>query len=120
MRLPASALLLVMSSPIGSALSAPAEATPEQSIPVCIYASKSYSTGALVCVHSALALVCRIEGLQATWAPVNDKELSGGCTGPTAHPHAPRRLRTALRTRRHEQPMSEAKCFNFAGKRYCE
>jgi hypothetical protein len=94
-------------------------------VPVCIYASKSYSSGALLCIHKSLALVCRSEGSQATWATLADNELAERCGGPIVSPYRPR-LHAAFRTRRREPVATgangalQSKCFDFAGKRYCE
>jgi hypothetical protein len=112
--------------PPHEALSESRTAAADPPIPVCIYASRSYSSGALLCIHRSLALVCRSDGPQAIWVAETDKEISGRCGSATASRHPPSRLRAAFRTRHGEPATSGAnsalqdKCFDFAGKRYCE
>ncbi len=93
--------------------------------PACLYESRSYSTGAYICVQKSLMLNCAADGEQATWKLVADRELSERCVAPTvltASPVPRRHLRPRF-ARRHEiEPAKEvsAKCFNFNGKSYCE
>lgn len=120
------AALIALLLPQREAMSASTTAAADPSIPVCIYASKNYSSGALVCVQKSVALVCRSEGLQAAWVTVTDKEVSERCDGPTVSSHPRPRLRAAFRARRPKlvtrgaNSSLQAKCFDFAGKRYCE
>lgn len=104
----------------GEAFSAPDKAMFDQQIPVCIYASKTYSAGALLCVHKSVALICKNEGLQVSWVTVSDKELTDRCVGPTVHAKSGWRMRSAYQVRHPAPSPSSAKCFDFGGKRYCE
>jgi hypothetical protein len=93
--------------------------------PACLYESRSYSTGAYICVQKSLMLNCSGDGEQATWKLVADRELSERCVAPTALTAAPVPRRHARRdfARRHSiEPAREVstKCFNFNGKSYCE
>ena len=91
---------------------------------VCVYESKSYSDGALICVYRKLMLSCLLDGAKASWKPVTDSGLVGVCatTG-----ERPRVAEVPRRHRRHGviqaarvNTDASAKCFTFAGKRYCE
>lgn len=104
----------------GEAFSAPEKAMLDREIPVCIYASKSYSAGALFCVQKSIALICKNDGLHVSWVPVSDKDLAGRCVEPIVHARSGCRMRGAQRVR-HSTPIpSSPKCFDFDGKRYCE
>jgi hypothetical protein len=91
----------------------------------CLYESRSYSTGAYICVQKSLMLNCTADSERATWKLVADRELSERCVAPTALTASPvprRHLRPRF-ARRHEiEPAKEvsAKCFTFNGKSYCE
>lgn len=103
------------------ATSAPGRAEAEPATPVCVYASRSYSDGAFLCVQKSVALICRSDGGRIAWSTVTDKDLADRCTTsePPAQPHRAR-LRTAYPMHRHEFVIDPAKCFEFSGKRYCE
>jgi len=101
------------------ATTAPGRTEPVTS--TCVYASKSYSDGAFLCVQKSVALICRSDGGRFTWATVTDKDLADRCT--TAEPYVrPHRARARLAHRLHHRDpvISAAKCFEFNGKRYCE
>jgi hypothetical protein len=88
----------------------------------CLYASRSYSDGALLCVQKSIALICRSEAGRFSWSTVADRELADRCTAasePIVRPRL-RHVRTAYRARQHEPATGAAKCFDFNGKRYCE
>jgi len=92
---------------------------------VCVYDSKSYSDGALICVNRALMLGCSLDGAKASWKPVTEQKLAGVCDHPSVRPHvveAPRqpRHRHGLRHPARVQADRSAKCFAFNGKQYCE
>jgi len=103
-------------------LSAATPGQAEQATPTCVYASRSYSDGAFLCVQKSIALICRSDGGRFTWTTVADKDLADRCTAPVPHVR-PRhvRVRTAAYRVHHRDPsISAAKCFDFNGKRYCE
>src|SRR5882724_7362603 len=97
-------------------------AEPLRAEPACLYASKSYSDGAFVCVQKALMLSCSSDGARATWKIVADKDLSQRCVVPTTVAYAPPRpqARRIIRARMNTAAGSAAKCFHFNGKQYCE
>jgi Protein of unknown function (DUF1496) len=93
--------------------------------PACLYESRSYSTGAYICVQKSLMLNCTNNGERAEWKLVADRELSERCVAPTALTASavPRRHVRPRFARRHViEPAKEvsAKCFSFNGKSYCE
>jgi hypothetical protein len=93
--------------------------------PVCLYESKSYSDGALICVNRALMLSCSLDGGRASWKPVTDLKLASVCEAPTVRPRIveapPRsRHRHGLRHPVRVNADRSAKCFVFNGKQYCE
>lgn len=102
-----------------SVLAFPCSAVPGRAQPapaVCVYASRSYSNGAILCVQKSLALVCQSDGLRATWAV--DSDVSDRCVTSAAYPHA--RLRLQARGPRRHHVIDSTRCFDFAGKHYCE
>lgn len=104
-------------------LAATASGQAEPTAPNCVYASRSYSDGAFLCVQKSVALICRSDGGRFTWTTVTDKDLADRCTAPAAAPAArPRhtRVRTAYRVHYRNPAIGAAKCFDFNGKRYCE
>jgi len=106
------------------ATAALAQAAPAAS-PVCVYDSKSYSDGALICVNRALMLSCSLDGAKASWKPVTDTRLASICEAPSARPRVveapPRtRHRHGLRHPARVNANQSAKCFVFNGKQYCE
>jgi hypothetical protein len=94
-------------------------------LPVCVYESRSYSDGALICIYRTLMLTCSLDGPKASWKPVTDQKLASVCEASTARPRA---VETPPRPRRRHglhHPMRNnadrsAKCFVFNGKQYCE
>ena len=101
-----------------------AQSAPSAS-PVCIYESRSYSDGALICVNRALMLGCSLDGGRASWKPVTDQKLAEGCEASRARPRvveAPRRPRHRHGVRHSVRVNADrsAKCFVFNGKQYCE
>jgi hypothetical protein len=105
---------------------ASAQAAPSPSAtPVCVYESKLYSDGALICVYRTLMLTCSLDGTRASWKPATDSRLVGVCEGSGARPHvaeaSPRpRHRHGFRHPVHIDADRSAKCFAFNGKQYCE
>lgn len=101
------------------AATAPASAEPAAS--TCVYASRSYSDGAFLCVQKSVALICRSDGGRFSWTTVTDKDMADRCTAPApdVRPHRAR-VRTAYRVHRRAPIISAAKCFDFNGKHYCE
>ena len=100
-------------------------AEPLRAEQACLYASKSYSDGAFVCVQKSLMLSCSSDGTRATWKVVADKNLSERCVTPAALAYAPPPRRQARRThaicaRFGTAAKASAKCFSFNGKQYCE
>jgi hypothetical protein len=101
-----------------------ATAQSQPASPVCIYGSKSYTDGALICAYRSLMLTCSAEGSKATWKPVTDRSLAGACDtiseGPPletpSHPHRGHGIHHAVRINADRS----AKCFVFNGKQYCE
>jgi hypothetical protein len=92
--------------------------------PACLYESKSYSDGALVCVQKSLMLKCTADGPGASWQTVTDTDLSGHCQAATAAVYAPpsRHFRHWHAVSYRHEPVREpaAKCFGFNGRQYCE
>ena len=90
----------------------------------CLYRSKLYSDGALICVQRSLMLGCSSDGVHASWRAVTDQSLQSRCVGPAIAAYQPPERRThRIHTLRYRvsMPVSmSAKCFDFAGKRYCE
>jgi Protein of unknown function (DUF1496) len=99
-------------------------APPAQASPVCLYESKSYTDGALICVYRTLMLSCSYDGGKASWKPVADRALASVCEGAAERPRvaeAPRpRHRHGVRRLERINAALSPKCFSFAGKRYCE
>jgi len=93
--------------------------------PACVYESRSYSDGALICIYRSLMLTCAQDGAKASWKPVADPKLAGVCEASSARPRVteaparPRR-RHGLRRPVRVQADRSAKCFTFNGKQYCE
>jgi len=114
------ALLVCLGATAGLAQTAPAA-----SASVCIYDSKSYSDGALICVYRSLMLTCSLDGAKASWKPVTDPKLASVCEASRARP---REVEAPLRPRhrhglRHPVRINadrSTKCFVFNGKQYCE
>jgi hypothetical protein len=92
--------------------------------PVCVYESRSYSDGALICIYRTLMLSCSSDGAKASWKPVTDQKLASVCEASSARPRvveAPRaRHRHGLRHPVRVNAERSAKCFVFNGKQYCE
>jgi hypothetical protein len=57
-------------------------AQPKPPAPACIYSSRTYGDGALVCVEKSLMLKCAADGATAAWSVVADKDLGGKCQAP--------------------------------------
>lgn len=103
----------------------PAKAqTQSASAPLCVYDSKDYSGGAVICVQKSMMLSCQEDAGKATWKIVTDKEINARCVAPIARTadsaSRPRYRRTAIRPQVLRPADPNAKCFNFNGKRYCE
>ena len=103
---------------------ASAQAAPAAS-PVCVYESRSYSDGALICINRALMLSCSLDGSRASWKPVNDPKLASVCEASRARSRVveatPRpRHRHGVRHPVKVQADRSPKCFVFNGKQYCE
>lgn len=121
-------LLLAFGSCLGGVWSVAgntASAAPEpKPSPVCLYESKAYSEGAVVCVQKSLMLTCTADGDRVSWKPVSDRDINDRCTAPKAH-HEPEQTRPRIH-RRHVVvhrafPFVEnPKCFVFNGREYCE
>ncbi|WP_431205523.1 hypothetical protein ACQ86E_11755 [Bradyrhizobium betae] len=105
-----------------AALSAAAPGQAEPATPTCVYASRSYSDGAFLCVQKSIALICRSDGGRFSWTTVADKDLADRCTAAAPHvrPHHVRVRTAAYRVHHRDPSISAAKCFDFGGKRYCE
>jgi hypothetical protein len=106
------------------ATAALAQSAPSAS-PVCVYESKSYSDGALLCINSALMLGCSLDGGRASWKPVTDQTLAPVCASSPSRPRvveAPPRPRHRHGIRRPARVNADgsAKCFVFNGRQYCE
>jgi hypothetical protein len=120
-RIIAAAMLACLWVTIASAQSA----TPAQASPVCVYRSRSYSDGALVCAYRTLMLTCSVDGAKASWKPVTDEKLASACEASSARPRvveAPPhpRHRHGVRHSVRVNADRSAKCFVFNGKQYCE
>ena len=102
--------------------------------PACLYESRSYSDGALICVYRTLMLTCSLDGARPTWKQVTDKSLASVCETASAQPRTvevqprprvveppPRRHRRhGIRRLARVKADRAAKCFVFNGKQYCE
>jgi hypothetical protein len=113
------ALSVCLWAPVAWAQGAPAAS------PVCVYESRSYSDGALICMNRALMLSCSLDGSKASWKPVDDPKLASVCEASRARPRVveapPRpRHRHGLRHSVRVNADRSAKCFVFNGKQYCE
>lgn len=87
---------------------------------MCVYASQSYSNGALVCAQKSVMLTCQTDGARATWTVVTDRELSNRCGETAAFSRTRSRVYANYRRPLRERIVPGAKCFDFNGKRYCE
>jgi hypothetical protein len=90
----------------------------------CVYHSKLYSEGALICLQKSLMLSCASDGTHAVWRAVTDPNLEGRCLGQVVSAYAPAarhpyRMHTA-QYRIDRRTGGGGRCFDFAGKRYCE
>jgi hypothetical protein len=114
------AILIGSSAVITSAQAQPAA----QASPVCIYESKSYTDGALICVYRTLMLTCSAEGARATWKAVPDRSLASVCDRAGEGPRVAAPSRPPRRHGIHHPVRMNAdrtaKCFVFNGKQYCE
>jgi len=117
-------LWLCCAGSIGSPMVAAA-----QSAPTCLYESKSFSDGALLCVQKSLMLKCSADGANASWNTVVDNDLTARCQTSTAFVGSPAPRHSAGRhfLYRHallhqHEPAHQiaAKCFSFNGRSYCE
>ncbi len=100
-----------------------AQAAPSASSPVCVYQSKSYSDGALLCAYRTLMLTCSVDGAKASWKPGTDEKLASACEASSARPRvveAPPRPRHRLRHPARVNADRSPKCFVFNSKQYCE
>src|SRR3954469_2673437 len=106
---------------IAGATSAAAEPAPADA---CVYASKNYSSGAYLCLNKSLMLSCSIDGGHPAWKTVSEPQLSGACTANEDFvvERRSRRAHFHRRVMSRAPPVTptSAKCFEFAGKRYCE
>lgn len=91
-----------------------------ESAATCVYASQSYSNGALVCAQKSVMLTCQTDGARSTWIVVTDRELSNRCGESAAFSRPRPRVYANYRRHQREQIVPGAKCFEFNGKRYCE
>jgi hypothetical protein len=116
---------LLVSVGFAAAAWASAAAGFEQMSLSCLYSGKLYSDGALICVQKALMLNCSSDGMHAAWKPVIDQGMQSRCLGPATSAYAPAAPRHrhgvyAAQYRVNATIGNSAKCFDFAGKRYCE
>jgi hypothetical protein len=101
---------------------APADAQ-TVSADTCVYASKTYTSGAYLCLNKSLMLSCSSDGGHPAWKTVTEAPLADAC-GANEDFFVERRSRHAYAHRRFvTRPpaiATSAKCFDFAGKHYCE
>lgn len=115
--------IVVGASFLGAASAAP-EPKPDAGS-VCVYESKVYSEGALVCVQKSLMLTCVAEGARMSWKPAPGRDINDRCSAPTVE-HIASQERIHRRWHRYPvrlgHPLVEnpAKCFIFGGVQYCE
>jgi hypothetical protein len=90
----------------------------------CLYAGRSFSDGARICVQKNLMMTCTLENTGPRWTLVLEKDLSSYCVTPTLNETG---LGIATARPRHLRPpitnpviSRSAACFMFNGKRYCE
>jgi hypothetical protein len=89
---------------------------------VCLYASKSYSEGASVCVGRSLIISCSAAGERMLWTTITDQDTARACAPQAGWRSYARPVRTSVkRVSPPAQPVANAaKCFNFNGRQYCE
>jgi len=95
----------------------------EQNGASCVYNGRPYSEGALICIQRSLMQSCSSDGARAVWKTVVDTTLGHQCLGPGATAYAPQRhvqRRYAARYQSGPRIGSGGRCFDFAGKVYCE
>lgn len=86
--------------------------------PACMYASRSYSDGAVVCVQKLLMMMCQADRVRPTWTVVTEKEMTDRCVTSTASFQRHLSLRVNYRSR--NVSVGGSRCFNFDGRLYCE
>jgi hypothetical protein len=93
-----------------------------QTARVCLYASKSYSEGASVCIGRSLMITCNPAGERMVWTTIADQDPARACAPQAAWRPYTRPVRTSFRRAAPAaQPVANAaKCFNFNGRQYCE
>jgi uncharacterized protein DUF1496 len=93
-----------------------------QAARVCLYASKTYSEGASVCVGRSLMISCSAAGERMVWTTVADQDTARACAPQAGWRSYTRPVRTSFRRAAPAaQPVANAaKCFNFNGRQYCE
>lgn len=105
-------------------------------VPVCIYASQSFSEGAQVCMQRNAMLTCTASGDKAVWKAETDRQVNARCLasfqsnrvvtpGPGARPVLAWRARprTAAAPAPQAAPAaasSGSNCFTFNNRRFCE
>jgi hypothetical protein len=89
---------------------------------ICVYASKTYTSGAYLCLNRSLMLSCTTDGGHPAWKAVTEPQLAGACHANEDFYVARRSRHVSYRRRIASPPVpgTSAKCFDFAGKHYCE
>ncbi len=89
--------------------------------PSCVYRSEKFSEGAAICIQKGLMLSCTASGERLVWKVTREAGLSDLCVAGRDRlqrkPHVARRF---SRPARPASISSNAKCFVFNGKTYCE
>jgi uncharacterized protein DUF1496 len=100
-----------------------------QNARVCLYASKTYSEGASICVGRSLMISCSTAGERMVWTTVADQDTARVCAPQAGWRSYTRPLRASFRRAQPAaRPVADAarpvadtaKCFNFNGRKYCE
>jgi hypothetical protein len=105
----------------------------EQAGASCMYNGRPYSEGAVICIQRSVMQSCTFDGTHAVWRTLTDTGLGDRCLGPATTAYAPQRHLHRRHVAQYQaSPIavstrlvgtrlgSGGRCFDFAGKRYCE
>jgi len=100
----------------------------EQTGASCMYDGRPYSEGAVICIQRSVMQSCTLDGTHAVWRTLTDPGLGDRCLGRATTAYAPQRHLHRRHVAQYQgSPFavstrlgSGGRCFDFAGKRYCE